>query len=118
MNKNIVSEKQNVLGEWTLLVGKVPKGMLILTFTACLISTPNSVSLAPSHNRPLNFISNVASKRYRMWVSGGESGHGTMIWKFWLAAVYGFKRRQEASKAREFNSKALSTRHDSTNGLT
>lgn len=98
------------------LVEKALRGQLSLTFTARLISTPGSVSLAPSYNRTLNFVPSIASKRYRMWVSRRESRHGTMIWKFWLAAVDGFKRREEASKAREFNSKALPTMHNCTNG--
>lgn len=74
------------------------KCILVLTFTTRLISTPGSVSLTPSHNRALNFVSSIARKRYGMWVSCRESWHGTMIWKYWLAAVDGFKRREQASK--------------------
>lgn len=88
--------------------------MSVLTFTARLIPTPGSVSLTPSHDRTLNFISSITSERYKMRVSCRDSWHGSMIWQCWFAAVDGLKRREQASKAREFNSKIFSIKHNST----
>lgn len=54
-------------------LGEHLQDILVLTFAAGLVSTPDSVSLTSPYNRALNFVSSIASKRYGMRVSCRES---------------------------------------------